>query len=119
MIVVNFIQVGIPVVILEVKQEYLDRGLKIIRSNYESAVKRRRLRPAQMKQYMSLLRPTIDYADLANVDLVIEAVFEDMKVKKQVLAKLDQVCKPDAILCTNTSTLDVDEIASATRSVMF
>lgn len=66
---------------------------------------------------MSLLTPTLDYAELASVDLVIEAVFEDMSVKKQVLARLDRVCKPDAILCTNTSTLDVDEIASATRWV--
>eukprot|EP00474_Spongospora_subterranea_P001803 CRZ02261.1 hypothetical protein [Spongospora subterranea] len=113
-VAVCFIEVGIPVVLIETQQEFLDRGMATIRSNYDSAVKRRRLKPEAVKKYMSLITPSLDYAALSDVDLVIEAVFEDMEVKKSVLAKLDKACKPSCVLCTNTSTLSIDEIASAT-----
>jgi 3-hydroxyacyl-CoA dehydrogenase len=114
-IAMNFVNVGIPVVLLEQKREALDRGLAQIRKNYEISAKRGKLSQEQLEQRMSLLLGTLDYADLADADLVIEAVFESMEVKRQVFATLDEVCKPGAILATNTSTLDVDKIAAFTR----
>lgn len=106
---------GIPVVLLETKQEFLDRGLATIRKNYENTVKKGRLTQDKMDQRLGLIRPTLDYADLKDVDIVVEAVFEDMAVKKEVFAKLDEVCKADCVLASNTSTLNIDEIASATK----
>ena len=114
-IAMNFANIGMPVVLLEQKREALDRGLAQIRKNYEISAKRGKLSQEQLEQRMALLQGTLDYADLADADLVIEAVFESMEVKRQVFATLDEVCKPGAILATNTSTLDVDKIAAFTR----
>lgn len=113
-IAMNFINAGIPTILLDLNGEALDRGIGVIRTNYEISAKRGRLSAEQIEQRMGLLKGTTSYDDLKEVDLVIEAVFEDMAIKKQVFTTLDGVCKPGAILATNTSTLDVDEIASAT-----
>ncbi len=114
-IAMNFLNAGIPVKMLEMKQEALDRGLAIIRKNYESQVKRGKLKQDKYDQRMGLLSTTLEYADLKNADLVIEAVFEEMGVKQKVFEKLDEVMKPGAILASNTSTLDVNKIASFTK----
>ncbi|MDO8277694.1 MAG: 3-hydroxyacyl-CoA dehydrogenase NAD-binding domain-containing protein [Burkholderiaceae bacterium] len=114
-IAMNFLNVGIPVKLLEMKQEALDRGLATIRKNYESQVKRGKLRQDKYEQRMALLSTTLDYADIGDADMVIEAVFEDLEVKSAVFRKLDAVMKPGAILATNTSTLDVDKIAAVTK----
>lgn len=114
-IAMNFANIGVPVVLLEQKREALDRGLAQIRKNYEISARRGKLTQAQLEQRMALLQGTLDYADLADADLVIEAVFESMEVKRQVFATLDEVCKPGAILASNTSTLDIDQIAAGTR----
>jgi 3-hydroxyacyl-CoA dehydrogenase len=111
----NFLNAGIPVKILEMKQEALDRGLATIRKNYESQVKRGKLKADKYEQRMSLLSTTLDYKDLKDADLVIEAVFEEMGVKQKVFEALDAVMKPGAILASNTSTLDINKIASFTR----
>lgn len=114
-IAMNFANAGIPVYILEVQQEALDKGLAVVRRNYENSAKRGRLTMEQVEERMHLIRPTLSYDDFKDVDLVIEAVFENMDIKKQIFSKLDEVCKPGAILATNTSTLSIDEIASATK----
>ncbi len=114
-IAMNFINAGIPVRLLELKPEALDRGLAQIRKTYEGSIKRGKLGAGQLEQRMTLLQGTLDYADLADADLVIEAVFEDLSIKQQVFRTLDRVCKPGAILASNTSTLDVDRIAACTR----
>ena len=111
----NFLNAGIPVTILETKQEALERGLATIRKNYEGQVKKGKLKPDKYEQRMALLKPTLSYDDIADADLVIEAVFEEMGVKEQVFKKLDAVAKPGAILASNTSTLDVDKIAAFTK----
>ncbi|MGA1286000.1 MAG: 3-hydroxyacyl-CoA dehydrogenase NAD-binding domain-containing protein [Rubrivivax sp.] len=111
----NFLNAGIPVTILETKQEALDRGLATIRKNYEAQVKKGKLTQEKLDQRMALLKPTLTYDDVADADLVIEAVFEEMGVKEQVFRKLDAVMKPAAILASNTSTLDVDRIAAFTQ----
>lgn len=113
-IAMNFANAGIPVTMLEMKQEALDKGLAVIRGNYERTAKKGKLTQEAVEQRMGLLTGTTNYEDLADVDLVIEAVFEKMDVKKAVFSRLDEVCKQGAILATNTSTLDVNEIASAT-----
>ena len=110
-----FVNAGIPVVLLEVKQEFLDKGLAVIRKNYAGTVAKGKLKQEAMDKRVSLIKPTLSYDDLKNVDLVIEAVFEDMSVKKEVFSKLDTICKPGAILASNTSYLNIDEIASATK----
>ena len=114
-IAMNFLNAGIAVTILEMKQEALDRGIGVIRKNYEGTLKKGKLTQAKLDQRMGLLTGTLDYAGLADADLVIEAVFEDIGVKEQVFKKLDEVCKPGAILASNTSTLDVDKIAAFTK----
>ena len=114
-IAMNFLNAGIPVKMLEMKQEALDRGLATIRKNYESQVKKGKLKQDKYDQRMNLLSTTLAYADLKDADLVIEAVFEEMGVKQKVFEQLDQVMKPGAILASNTSTLDVDKIASFTK----
>ena len=114
-IAMNFANAGIPVIMLELKQEALDKGLGVIRKNYENTAKKGRISAQDVETRMLLLQGTTEYADLADVDLVIEAVFEKMEVKQQVFKTLDEVCKPGAILATNTSTLDVNEIASVTQ----
>ena len=111
----NFLNAGIPVTILETKQEALDRGLATIRKNYEGTVKKGRLTQDKAEQRLALLKPTLSYDDLKDADLIIEAVFEEIGVKEQVFRKMDEVAKPGAILASNTSTLDVDKIASFTR----
>ena len=114
-IAMNFANAGIPVTMVEMTQEALDKGLGVIRKNYESSAKRGRLTPEKMQQRVDLITGTLDYAGIGNADIVIEAVFEDMNVKEQVFRKLDEVMKPGAILASNTSTLDVDRIASFTK----
>ncbi|MEP7704694.1 3-hydroxyacyl-CoA dehydrogenase NAD-binding domain-containing protein [Paraglaciecola sp. 25GB23A] len=114
-IAMNFANVGIPVTLLELKQEALDKGLALIRKNYESSAKKGKLTVAQVEERMSLLGGSTSYSDLSDVDLVIEAVFEKMSVKQEVFKSLDAVCKPGAILASNTSTLDLNEIAAATK----
>ncbi len=110
----NFANVGIPVTIVEREQAALDRGLKVIRANYERSARRGKLTADQIEQRMALLTGSLDLADLADADLVIEAIFENMAIKKETFAKLDKVARPGAILASNTSYLNVDEIASAT-----
>lgn len=112
-IAMNFLNAGIPVVLLEVKPEALERGLGIIRKNYEATAGKGRMTLDQVEQRMALCRGALDYADLQECDLVIEAVFENMEIKKAVMAKLGEACKPGAIIATNTSTLDVDVLAAA------
>ncbi|MCC5808854.1 MAG: enoyl-CoA hydratase/isomerase family protein [Ectothiorhodospiraceae bacterium] len=114
-IAMNFVNVGIPVKILEVKQDALDKGLAVIRRNYENTAKKGRISMDDVEKRMGLIQGTLSYDDLSDVDLVIEAVFESMDIKKKVFGELDRVCKPGAILATNTSTLDVDEIAASTK----
>lgn len=111
----NFLNAGIPVTILETKQEALDRGIATIRKNYEAQVKKGKLKQDKYEQRMALLTTTLDYADIKNADLVIEAVFEELGVKEKVFTTLDEVMKPGAILASNTSTLDVDKIAGFTK----
>jgi 3-hydroxyacyl-CoA dehydrogenase len=114
-IAMNFLNAGTPVVMLEMKQEALDRGVATIRKNYEAQVKKGKLKADKYEQRMALLSTTLNYADLADADMVIEAVFEDLGVKEQVFKQLDAVMKPGAILASNTSTLDVDKIAAFTK----
>jgi 3-hydroxyacyl-CoA dehydrogenase len=114
-IAMSIANAGIPVHLLEMNQEGLDRGLELVRKNYSNTVKKGRLSQDKMDRRMALIKPTLDYDDIADDDFIIEAVFEEMDVKKEVFAKLDQVCKPEALLASNTSTLDIDEIASATK----
>lgn len=110
----NFLSAGIPVTIVERQQEALDRGVSIIRKNYENTAKRGRMTEEQVEKAMSLLTPSLSMDDLADCDLVIEAVFELMEIKKDVFGNLDRIMKPGAILATNTSYLNVDEIAACT-----
>ena len=114
-IAMNFLNAGIPVTILEMKQEALDKGVATIRKNYEGSVKRGKLTAEKAEGNMGLLKPTLSYDDIRDADLVIEAVFEEMGVKEGVFRKLDEVMKPGAILASNTSTLDVDKIAGFTK----
>jgi len=114
-IAMNFLNAGIPVVILEMKQEALDKGVGVIRKNYEAQVKKGKLKQDKLDARMALLSTTLNYADLKDADMVIEAVFEDMAVKQKVFSTLDEVMKPGAILASNTSTLDVNQIAAFTK----
>ena len=111
----NFLNAGIPVVMLEMKQDALDRGVAIIRKNYESQVKKGKLKQDKYDQRMSLLSTTLSYDALKDADMVIEAVFEEIGVKEAVFKELDRVMKPGAILASNTSTLNVDTIADFTK----
>lgn len=109
-----FANAGIPVLLKEADQAALDRGLSNIQKNYASSVKRGRFTQQFVDERLKLIRPTLSYNDFAQADMVIEAVFEGMALKKQVFADLDRVCKPGAILASNTSTLNIDEIAAST-----
>ena len=113
-IAINFLNAGIPVLLLEVGQDALDKGVARIRDNYEGQVKKGRMKPADAEAKAKLLTPTLTYDAIAGADIVIEAVFEEMSVKEKVFQTLDKVMKPGAILATNTSTLDVDQIAAVT-----
>ena len=114
-IAMNFANAGIPVTILDASQEALERGLSIIEKNYAGSVKRGGMTQAQADKALGLIGRSQSMDDLGKADVVIEAVFEEMELKKKVFADLDRVAKPGAILATNTSTLDIDEIASATK----
>jgi 3-hydroxyacyl-CoA dehydrogenase len=114
-IAMNFANIGIPVTVVEVARDALDRGLGVVRKNYEATAARGRLTSADVERRMGLIRGSVDFGEVADADMVIEAVFEEMPLKKEVFARLDQIAKPDAVLATNTSTLDVNEIGSATR----
>ncbi|UHC18306.1 3-hydroxyacyl-CoA dehydrogenase NAD-binding domain-containing protein [Methylobacterium currus] len=111
----NFLNAGIPVTIVEMKREALDRGLKTIRTNYENTAKKGRLKPEDVETRMGLLSDTLDLEKLAECDLIIEAVYEDMGIKKEIFSKLDKIAKPGAILASNTSYLDIDAIAAMTN----
>jgi 3-hydroxyacyl-CoA dehydrogenase len=113
-IAMNFANAGIPVVIVEATDEALQRGLGLVRKNYDASAAKGKLSAQQVAQRVGLLQGSLDYAALAECDLVIEAVFENMQLKKQICARLGQVCKPGATIATNTSTLDVDILAEAT-----
>ena len=115
-IAMNFLNAGIPVVMLEMKQEALDKGIGIMRKNYEAQVKKGKLKQDKLDERMGLLSTTLKYDDLKDADLVIEAVFEDMAVKEQVFKTLDEVMKPGAILASNTSTLDLEQDRRRSRS---
>jgi 3-hydroxyacyl-CoA dehydrogenase len=114
-IAMNFLNANFPVTIVETTQEALDRGVSVIRKNYESTAKRGKLTQADVEKRIGYLKPSLSFDDLADCDLVIEAVYENMDVKKQVFAMLDAIVKPGAILATNTSALDVDEIAASIK----
>jgi 3-hydroxyacyl-CoA dehydrogenase len=111
----NFLNAGIPVTILEVNQEALDKGVATIRKHYERSVQKGRLRPEQLASRMESLQPTLSYEQIKDADLVIEAVFEDLGIKEAVFRELDATAKPGAILASNTSTLDVNKISGFTR----
>jgi len=110
----NFLSAGIPVTIVETSQEALDRGLGVVRKNYDATAAKGRMSEADVERAMGLLTPTLNIEDLADCDLVIEAVFENMDVKKEIFAKLDKIAGPGAILASNTSYLNIDEIAAIT-----
>jgi 3-hydroxyacyl-CoA dehydrogenase len=114
-IAMNFANAGIAVTIVEVKQDALDRGLAVVRRNYETSAKRGRFTMDEVEKRMGLIKGSLNLEDLADVDLVIEAVFERMDVKKDIFTKLDKIVKQGAILATNTSGLNIDEIASVTK----
>ncbi|WP_321948825.1 3-hydroxyacyl-CoA dehydrogenase NAD-binding domain-containing protein [Paraburkholderia sp. J10-1] len=114
-ITMNFLNAGLPVTLLETKQEALDRGVATIRKNYEAQVKKGKLTQEKVEARMALISPTLSYDDLKQADLIIEAVFEELGVKEQVFKRLDEVAKAGAILASNTSTLDVDKIAAFTK----
>ncbi len=113
-ITMNFLAKGMPVTIVETAQDALDRGVGVIRKNYEASAAKGRFTPEQVEGMMGLLTPTLALEDLGQADLIIEAIYENMAVKKELFAKLDAIAKPGAILASNTSYLNVDEIASAT-----
>ena len=110
-----FANAGIPVLLKEVEQAVLDRGLATIRVNYANSVKRGRFTQDIADARMALITPTLSYHDFSGADIVIEAAFEGMALKKEIFGELDRVCKPGSILASNTSTLSIDEIASATK----
>ena len=114
-IAMNFANAGIPVTLIEVKQDALDRGLSVIRKNYERTASRGGITAADVEKRMGLISGSLDMNALATVDMVIEAVFERMDIKKDIFTRLDAICKPGAILATNTSALNIDEIASVTK----
>ena len=110
----NFLSAGFPVTIVEMGQEALDRGCGLMRKNYEASAAKGKLTSEQVEKAMGYLQPTLDFAALADCDLIIEAVYENMDVKKEVFERLDKIAKPGAILASNTSYLDLNEIAAST-----
>jgi 3-hydroxyacyl-CoA dehydrogenase len=110
----NFLSAGIPVTIVEMSQEALDRGTGIMRKNYEASAAKGKLTEEQVSKAMGNLNPTLDFAALADCDLIIEAVYENMDVKKDIFTRLDRIARPGAILASNTSYLNINEIAAAT-----
>jgi 3-hydroxyacyl-CoA dehydrogenase len=114
-IAMNYANAGIPVILRETTQEALDKGLGIIRKNYANSVKKGRFSQEEMDRRMALITPQLTWDGFEHADIICEAVFESMALKKEIFATLDAIAKPDCILATNTSTLDIDEIASATK----
>ncbi len=114
-ITMSYLNAGIPVVLKEVDQEALNRGLATIRKNYAASVKRGKFTEEQVEHRLSLLTPSLNYEDIKEADIVVEAVFENLELKKNIFAEIDGFAKEGAILASNTSTLDIDQIASATR----
>ena len=114
-IAMNFANVGIPVTVIENNQEALIKGMNIIKNNYSNTVSKGRMSEDGLKERMSLIKGTTDFDDIANVDIVVEAVFEEMNLKKEMFKKIDQLAKENCILATNTSTLDIDQIADSTN----
>lgn len=110
-----FVQKGIPVILKDAKQEWLDAGMKKISDLWQGQVKRKRLTPEKYKQYMGLLTPTLNYDDFKDVDMVIEAVPEIMDLKKQVFLDMEKSMRPDAMICTNTSGLNIDDISAVLK----
>jgi 3-hydroxyacyl-CoA dehydrogenase len=110
----NFLSAGIPVTIVEMAQDALDRGTGLMRKNYEATAAKGKMTTEQVEGAMGLLKPTLKLEDLAECDLIVEAVFENMDVKKDIFDKLDKIAKPGTILASNTSYLNIDEIAAAT-----
>jgi 3-hydroxyacyl-CoA dehydrogenase len=113
-IAMNFLSAGIPVTIVEMQQEALDRGTGVVRKNYEASAAKGRLKPEQVEAAMGALTPSLNFDDLAECDLIIEAVYENMDVKKDIFTRLDKLAKSGAILASNTSYLDIDAIAAVT-----
>ena len=113
-IAMNFLNAGLSVTLMERQQEALDRGINVIRSNYQRSQKRGKLNEQQLEDRMSLIKPTLDINELSDADLIIEAVFEEMSIKKQIFSELDKIAKENCILASNTSYLDIDEIAKQT-----
>jgi len=113
-IAMNFLNVGIPVTLVETSESALDHGIRVIRRNYEASAAKGRMTSDEVEQRMGLIRPELALDALSEVDLVIEAVFEEMAIKKGIFARLDEIAKPGAILASNTSFLDIDEIAAVT-----
>ncbi|HYD06173.1 MAG TPA: 3-hydroxyacyl-CoA dehydrogenase family protein, partial [Reyranella sp.] len=113
-IAMNFLNAGIPVTIVEAEQANLDKGVVTIRRNYENSVKRGKMSAEEVEAAMARLTPTLAFADLGEADLVIEAVYENMDLKKEIFARLDKTAKPGAILASNTSYLNIDEMAAET-----
>ncbi len=111
----NFANAGIPVRLIERSQDLLDRGLGTIRNNYANTVQKGGMSPAEMERRIGLITGSVSYDSLSDVDVVVEAAFEEMGVKREIFQILDRICPPSAILATNTSTLDVDEIAAVTK----
>jgi 3-hydroxyacyl-CoA dehydrogenase len=114
-IAMNFLNAGLPVMLIDTTQAAVDRGVAVIRGNYERSASKGKLTPADLERRMGLLTSSTSLEQVADCDLVIEAVFEDMALKKDLFGRLDHICKPGAVLATNTSYLDVNEIAAATR----
>lgn len=108
-------EAGMRVILLDAKQEFLDRGLGVINKNYQRSLQRKTKTPEQVDGLLSLITGTLDYADFKDCDIVVEAVFENMKIKKEIFGKFDKVCKPGCILASNTSGLNIDEIAESTQ----
>src|SRR5690606_38125550 len=111
----NFLSAGMGVTIVEMTQDALDRGVALMRANYEASARKGRLTSEQVEHAMALLTPTLAFDALGDCDLVLEAVYENMEVKKDIFARLDAIARPGAILASNTSYLSIDEIASATK----
>ncbi|WP_188054204.1 3-hydroxyacyl-CoA dehydrogenase NAD-binding domain-containing protein [Sphingosinithalassobacter sp. CS137] len=114
-IAMNFLNAGMPVTLVEARQDALDLGVATIRRNYQVTVDKGRMKPEQLERCMALLTPTLAMEDLGDADLIIEAVFEKLELKQEIFGKLDGIAKPDAVLATNTSFLDVDAIAASTK----
>ena len=114
-IAMSFVNAGIPVSIIETSSEFLEKGMNVIKNNYATTVSKGRLSQENMDKRMSLLTPTLEWDVIKDADIIIEAVFEEMGIKKEIFTKIDNLAKDGAILASNTSTLDIDEIADATK----